>query len=83
MKCEDLLKAINEYVDGNIDPAVCDEFRGHLEKCNPCQVVVDNVRHTIKLFQAGKPFDLPPSFQEKLHRNLQDRWKAKFPPQRT
>jgi hypothetical protein len=79
MKCEELLKALNEYVDGTIDVGVCDEFRSHLAGCNPCKIVVDNVRQTITLFKAGKPFEMPPAFQSKLRTILEERWKARFP----
>lgn len=79
MKCEDLLQALNEYVDGKLDAKICEEYRQHLESCNPCQVVIDNVRKTITLYKAGKPYELPLTFQAKLHRTLQEHWKAKFP----
>ncbi len=79
MKCEDLLKALNEYVDGKIDSEICKDFSEHLANCNPCQVVVDNVRQTITLYKAGKPYELPASFRDRLHQTLRDRWKAKFP----
>lgn len=80
MKCEDLLKALGEYVDGTLDAAICDEFRKHLESCNPCEIVVDNVRQTITLYKAGDPYELPPEFGDKLRRALRERWKKKFPP---
>ena len=54
MKCEELLAMLNEYVDGTVDPAVCEEFEKHMAGCNPCQVVVDNIRQTITLLQ-GRP----------------------------
>jgi hypothetical protein len=79
MKCEELLKALNEFVDGTIEVGVCQEFQSHLAGCNPCKIVVDNVRQTIKLFKAGRPFDLPPVFQERLHGKLRERWSARFP----
>ena len=56
MKCEELLKMLNEYVDGTVDPAVCEEFEKHMAGCNPCQVVVDNIRKTITLYKNGQPF---------------------------
>jgi hypothetical protein len=79
MKCEDLLRALNEYVDGNVEPGVCDEFKEHLAGCNPCQIVVDNVRQTITLFKAGKPYELPPAFRSRLHGCLRERWAKLFP----
>ena len=50
MKCEELLALLNEYVDGSVDPAICETFEHHLKGCNPCQVVVDNIRQTITLY---------------------------------
>lgn len=79
MKCDDLLRALNDYVDGRIDPAVCERFESHLAGCNPCQVVVDNIRQTITLYKAGEPFDLPAEFRGELRRALRDRWKQRFP----
>ncbi len=78
MKCDDLLKALNAYVDGQVEASICKEFRDHLARCNPCKVVVDNVRHTITLYKAGKPFELPASFHRKLDQMLEEKWKAKY-----
>lgn len=37
MKCEDLLKAISDYIDGEIDPSICEELEKHLRDCDPWQ----------------------------------------------
>ena len=79
MKCEELLKMLNEYVDGTVDPAVCAEFEKHMAGCNPCQVVVDNIRQTITLYKNGEPYELPVAFQTKLHAELRERWKKLHP----
>jgi anti-sigma factor RsiW len=75
MTCEDLLTALNEYVDGSIDPAACASFESHLHGCSPCQVVVDNVRQTIRLYQAGLPYEMPAGFQAVLRTSLRAKWK--------
>jgi hypothetical protein len=74
MQCEERLAMLNEYVDGLVDPAIRDAFKEHLAGCNPCQVVVDNIRQTITLYQEGKPYDLPVAFRESLHQALRQRW---------
>ncbi len=79
MKCEELLAMLNEYVDGTVDPAICDEFEKHMAGCNPCQVVIDNIRKTITLYKEGKPCDLPRDFQHRLHSALRQRWKDIHP----
>jgi hypothetical protein len=67
-------------VDGTVDPAVCEEFEKHMAGCNPCQVVVDNIRHTITLYQEGKPYELPLPFRQRLHSALRAQWKATHRP---
>ena len=77
MKCEEMLAQLNEYVDGTIDPAICAEFEQHMAGCNPCQVVVDNIRQTITLYRNGQPYELPVKFQARLHEALRARWREK------
>lgn len=77
MKCEDLLRMLNDYVDGDIDPSVCEEFQKHLDECNPCEVVVDTVRKTITLYKESGVYELPVEFRRKLHDMLRDKWKER------
>ncbi len=77
MKCEQLLALLSEYVDGTVDPGICEEFEQHMAGCNPCQVVVDNIRKTITLYRDGKPYPLPVQFRHRLHDTLRERWKEK------
>jgi Predicted transmembrane transcriptional regulator (anti-sigma factor) len=78
MKCKDLLNALNDYIDGEIDPAVCEEFEKHMADCNPCQIVVDTIKKTIIIYKEGKPYELPLEFKKKLHSVLQEKWKQTF-----
>lgn len=79
MNCDDLLRQLNEYVDGPIDPGVCAAFEKHLVSCNPCQVVVDNIRKTISLYREGQPVELPAELHSRLHSALRDRWRERRP----
>lgn len=75
MKCEELMAMLNDYVDGDIAPGVCEQFEKHLSGCNPCQVVVDNIRKTITLFKEGQPYEMPLVFRDRLHNVLREKWK--------
>ena len=79
MKCDELLRMLNEYVDGTVDPAICHEFEAHMAGCNPCQVVVDNIRKTITLYKSGQEVALPATFRDRLHSALRQRWKETHP----
>jgi len=78
MTCEELLKALNEYVDGAELTELCEQFSQHLAGCNPCQVVVDNIRQTISLYKSGQPYSMPLEFQARLQESLKKRWDEKF-----
>lgn len=80
MKCQDLLRVLSDYVDGEIDPEICEEFEKHMEGCNPCQVVVDNIRKTITLYKQDQPVEIPADFHSRLHRILRDRWRTRNSP---
>jgi anti-sigma factor (TIGR02949 family) len=75
MQCEEMLKMLNEYVDGELDPSICEQLQEHLAECDPCRVVVDTIRKTITLYRDGSHYELPVQFREKLHENLRARWK--------
>lgn len=77
MKCEEILAALNEYVDGNVDAPICAEFKRHLEGCSPCQVVVNNMRQTILLCKDGQTFEIPAPCREKLHQMLREKFAAR------
>lgn len=76
MNCEQLLAALNQYVDGELEPGLCDSLQDHLQACDPCQIVVDNIRQTIQLYRAEEEFELPPALHERLTRLLRERWKG-------
>ena len=82
MTCEELLTAMNEYVDGTLDLSLaeCQRFASHLADCNPCQVVVDNIRKTIRLYKDGEPYPIPPQCAERIGGALRAKWAATFPP---
>ena len=50
-----VLRKLNDYVDGDVAPGVCEAFEAHLAGCNPCRVVVDNIRKTITLHKPASP----------------------------
>lgn len=79
MTCDELLKALGEYVDDETVVSLYKEFGDHLAGCNPCTLVVDNIRKTISLFKAGEPYPMPPDFTNSLKSALKKKWAEKFP----
>ena len=79
MTCEELLLALNEVIDDQSALSIYNDFADHLVGCNPCQLVVDNIRKTIQLYKAGEPYPMPAGFQDRFRDALRAKWKAKFP----
>ena len=65
MRCDELLSALNEYLDGDTRSALCQALQEHLANCNSCRVVIDNIRQTITLYRVGEASPLPAGLHEK------------------
>jgi predicted anti-sigma-YlaC factor YlaD len=79
MKCPELLGALNDYVDGETQSALCRMLQKHLADCKSCRVVIDNIRQTITLYRAGEAMRLPTGLHEQIRSIMHDRWAAQFP----
>jgi predicted anti-sigma-YlaC factor YlaD len=74
MKCEELLSALNDFVDGETQAALCQALQEHLAGCNSCRIVVDNIRQTIRLYRAGQQVELPAGLHERLCGIMRRQW---------
>jgi anti-sigma factor RsiW len=79
MKCREILAALGDYLDGDLDPGLRAELEQHLADCNPCHLVVDTIRQTITVYKFGRPLELPPELQNRLRQALRERWEMEFP----
>jgi len=79
MKCDELLNALNEHLDGETRSALCAALQEHLIDCQSCRLVIDNIRQTITLYRAGETVALPTGLHERLRTILRERWSAQFP----
>lgn len=70
--CRHLLGHLSDYVDGELeDQALCQEIEHHLEDCENCQVVVDTLKKTIKLYQTStRKTEMPDEVRARLFQTL-------------
>jgi predicted anti-sigma-YlaC factor YlaD len=81
MKCQELLGALNEYIDGETQSALCRALQEHLVECDPCRIVIDNIRQTIMLYRSGEQMSLPLGLHARLCLLMRERWsKRSFAP---
>ena len=69
--CQELLGQLSDYIDGELEAALCAELEAHLAECPNCRVMVDTVRKTITLYRSQAPSELPVEVQERLFKVLE------------
>ena len=70
-QCRDLLDQLSEFVDGTLNPKLCDEIEAHLKECPNCTIVVDSLKKTVHLYQVtSKKDSMPDGMRERLYKNL-------------
>jgi anti-sigma factor RsiW len=69
--CRQLLDSLSDYVDGDLEDALCAEIERHLAGCNNCRVVVDTLKKTVYLVQETKDDpELPDDVRRRLFHAL-------------
>lgn len=67
VECNEHLDCLSDYVDGELDPALCAEIERHMAECGDCRIVVDTLRKTISLYRNYGHAELPPDTKERLY----------------
>jgi anti-sigma factor RsiW len=73
LNCDGVTRELSNYLDGEIDAVVRVEFEVHLQGCQHCTVVVDQVKKTVELFCDTEPIDLPQDVRARLYEALQSK----------
>ncbi len=68
--CQELKAQLSDYIDGEVDPALCKELEEHLANCDNCRIVVDTVRKTILLYRDYGAAPMPAPAHERLVKAL-------------
>lgn len=68
--CQELLSQFSDYIDGELDDAVCAELEAHLAECPNCRILVDTLRKTISLYHDHSEPELPADVRQRLFRVL-------------
>jgi anti-sigma factor RsiW len=68
--CQDLLGQLSDYLDGELEAALCARLEEHLAECPDCRVLVDTMRKTIVLYRAQTLTELPTGVKSRLYQVL-------------
>ena len=65
-ECRELFARLSEYLDGELEPGLCDETDRHLGDCAPCQKFLESLRRTVAILNRLPGEPLP----EKMRREM-------------
>ncbi len=69
--CQQILTNLSAYIDGELDEALCQQIKTHLETCQDCRIVIDTLRKTIDICQKdGEKTTLPQDVRTRLLAHL-------------
>ncbi len=77
MNCQDVIRELSEYLDGELSPEARRELEEHLRDCRECQLVVDQTRMTVEIFCDSQPVPLPQDVQMRLREALRRNYSGK------
>jgi hypothetical protein len=72
VKCEDVLREISNYFEGDLDPALKRALDDHFARCARCRSVRDGMRNVRELYGNKSMFPLPAGYYPRLHDRLAD-----------
>lgn len=71
LSCKKLLASIGDFVEGDLNPALCQEIERHIATCENCRVVVDTLTKTVYLYHASaQETEVPSGVRGRLFETL-------------
>jgi anti-sigma factor RsiW len=75
MRCQELVEAITDYLEGTLPAADVERFEAHIAQCDACTMYLDQMRATIDAMGHVPPESLSAEQQEALLAAFHD-WRA-------
>lgn len=71
LNCEEVWRAISDYIDNDLSPEVRRRMEAHLAQCRHCAALLDSTRNVIILIADERIFTLPAGFSDRLRRRIE------------
>lgn len=64
--CKQIIDQLSGFLDGELDPALCEKIQAHLAVCPMCPIVVDTTQKTITLYRDASQQPMPDNVRAHL-----------------
>jgi anti-sigma factor RsiW len=65
-----VVRTVSSYIDGELEATVRQEFEVHVGECWECKVLVEQTKHTVRVFFDCDLVDFPSEAKKRLHEKL-------------
>lgn len=65
-ECVALFAKLSEYMDGELDPAVCAGVEDHMADCAPCRDFLESLRRAVSYVATTMAPDLPDDLKREI-----------------
>lgn len=67
LNCSHIRQHLSDYIDGDLEPALCNIIDDHIKDCTNCQIIINTLRKTITLYKSeGQSTVLPEDVRQRL-----------------
>lgn len=70
MTCQDVIRELSDYLDGEAETPTLEQIEHHLAACEDCKLIVNQTKMAIELFCDSQPVELPMEVRDRLHEAL-------------
>ena len=64
--CPEIFARLSEYLDRELDPALCGQIDEHMRGCAPCEAFLAALRATVDLLGDPEPVELPDDVRREI-----------------
>ena len=65
-ECKALFEKLSDYMDGELDPAVCAGVEEHMADCSPCREFLESLRRAVAHVASTEAPELPEHFKRDI-----------------
>ncbi len=79
IRCREMIEFLSDYIDGDLEKAVREEFEKHVGDCEPCRRFLDSTRKTVHLYSHLEAEEIPAELKDRLKTFLESRLRISEP----
>ncbi len=71
MTCREMIELLLDYCNGELDSALCQQLREHLDMCPPCVTYLETYQITIRVSRQLPATPMPEHLMQRLQKALE------------